>query len=203
MQLLQVLSGLAGFGTDTRACLQIWEQKGGSVVNAANGYCLSIAHVPCGHLGVCNPGKDQTGTAGTILSVIAEPCSSSSQMQTWHTQLWENVQPPEFVLLNVSATALAPPDPQISAKVAASELEVRRCCWYQVRLLAEMPCWTAYVMELSQPPCTQLSISSCQQRQGFQSLQAVLGADAGRLLACLQANAGGHCLEHNTAVSRL
>ena len=60
------------------ASLQIWDQQGGSIVNAANGYCLSVAAVDCSHLGVCNIGMDQTGRTGTILSIVAEPCSASS-----------------------------------------------------------------------------------------------------------------------------
>ena len=93
-------------------------------MSAANGYCLSVAAVPCGHLGVCYTGLDQTGTAGTILSIVAEPCSSASQMQTWHTQLWQHVVPPEFVFLNASAAVVPVPEPEIAAKVASSQPQV-------------------------------------------------------------------------------
>ena len=109
----------------TLCAVQLWEhQQNGSITNGANGFCLSVAAVPCGHLGVCNTGMDQTGTAGTILSVIAEPCSKHSQSQSWHVQAVQDFEPPEFVWLNVSAAMEAPARPTIADKVETTTLQV-------------------------------------------------------------------------------
>ena len=104
--------------------VQLWDQRGSSIVNRANGHCLSVANVSCGHLGVCNPGFYQTGVAGYLWSIVAEPCSSQASMQSWSLQQWENVTPPQFVFLNISAENVPAEDVSIGVRAAASQSQV-------------------------------------------------------------------------------
>ena len=66
--------------------LQIWQmQPTGTILNAANDYCLTLAASSCGHLGVCRPGMNMTygnGTdlgIGSILHIGAQPCDGSAE----------------------------------------------------------------------------------------------------------------------------